>query len=441
MAVRASYESVFRKSQDYAAALVAVQRVRDVDAQARDGTSLLGMAAYYGHADACAWILDRGGAIDIRDAAGRTPLLTGVWALSAKANQEHILAAVRLLLERGAAADAADDEGLTVLHHAVSCVDAAPELVEELLARGADPSARSMSGQTVLTRAARDKHVAGVRALLAHGADPRLCDGQGRDALSYALEFDSVDLLNRHVFDLVGCFVDVPSALAGTDDDLRGRLFVAAGYAGRVDVVQRCLADGMSVDVCAGSRSILDSSVWADNRAMFDLLVDHGADVNTMLHTAVEVGIVAAAEWCLRSGADPNMVDGTGTQPILVAAYDARPAMLELLAGHDADLNATLRHAAGGPYSTTVTAWCLDRGADPNAAGADGRTALHLAVQTNEADKVRLLVSRGADPAARDHQGRLPIDLVQVRTRSMSAQFERDEIQTLLAAADDGPPS
>lgn len=50
MAVRPSYESIFRGGKDYAAALVAAQRVRNVDELDRGGASLLGTAGYYGHA-------------------------------------------------------------------------------------------------------------------------------------------------------------------------------------------------------------------------------------------------------------------------------------------------------------------------------------------------------------------------------------------------------
>jgi hypothetical protein len=101
MAVRASYESIFRGGKDYAAALVAAWRVRNVDELDRGGASLLGTAGSYGHADVCAWVLDQGGAIDIRGRDdGRTPLLTALWALSGGANQDFILQTVRLLLDR-----------------------------------------------------------------------------------------------------------------------------------------------------------------------------------------------------------------------------------------------------------------------------------------------------------------------------------------------------
>ena len=55
-------------------------------------------------------LLDRGAAVDARDALGRTPLLLAV--------AQNRLAVVRLLLARGADPNAADNAGLTPLRQA-----------------------------------------------------------------------------------------------------------------------------------------------------------------------------------------------------------------------------------------------------------------------------------------------------------------------------------
>jgi ankyrin repeat protein len=53
-----------------------------------------------------------------------------------------------MLLDRGAAARIADDEGNTALHFAARQQN--PEPVRRLRAAGADPSARNKAGQTAL---------------------------------------------------------------------------------------------------------------------------------------------------------------------------------------------------------------------------------------------------------------------------------------------------
>lgn len=51
----------------------------------------------------------------------------------------------------------------------------------------------------------------------------------------------------------------------------------------------------------------------------------------------------------------------------------------------------------------------------------DGSTALHLAARFDQADAVELLLNRGADPAARDAEGRTPADVASDGTRDLVA--------------------
>jgi ankyrin repeat protein len=55
----------------------------------------------------------------------------------------------------------------------------------------------------------------------------------------------------------------------------------------------------------------------------------------------------------------------------------------------------------------------LDSGADVNAQGEGGFTALHAATQNGDEALARLLLERGADPGLAAEDGRLPVDLAQ----------------------------
>ncbi|HVQ17170.1 MAG TPA: ankyrin repeat domain-containing protein, partial [Vicinamibacterales bacterium] len=114
------------------------------------------------------------------------------------------------------------------------------------------------------------------------------------------------------------------------------------------------------------------------------LLVLLGAGVSAQtdptrdaIFAAIRRGSVADAERLLKTGASSNIVDADGT-PVLMAAT---------LFG-DADLVKLL----------------LDRGADPNRAGVGGTTALMWAVPNLQ--KVRLLLDRGAQVNARSETDR-----------------------------------
>jgi cytohesin len=53
----------------------------------------------------------------------------------------------------------------------------------------------------------------------------------------------------------------------------------------------------------------------------------------------------------------------------------------------------------------------LKKGANPNTKDKKGRTPLHEAAQWGRLDVVELLLVRGADPTVKDKDGRTPLDL------------------------------
>jgi ankyrin repeat protein len=97
----------------------------------------------------------------------------------------------RLLLDRGASANAADRAGDTPLLLAAKVYQ--PELVRMLLAAHADVEARDHEGNTPLLRAAASTSIdleprkQVIRILLDHGADPRVSNAQGSTALMLAV--------------------------------------------------------------------------------------------------------------------------------------------------------------------------------------------------------------------------------------------------------------
>jgi ankyrin repeat protein len=284
---RALYESIFRRAGDRAAALAGVQRVRDPNEPDQGGGSLLGTAAYYGHAEACAWILDHGGVIDIRGRSGRTPLLDGLWALSDGTNIDWIVQAVRLLLDRGASVTVADEDGATALHYAVDCADTVPDIAGELLDRGADTRAVTGWGQTPLMRACERQHLGGVQALLDRGVDVNVSDELGRTALFYALDGGWLDERARRRPAVVACLLDAGAALAGEDRNRGETLLMAAVGAGIVDLVARCLTAGASPNPAdhngmtalhKATARAYDPVAAAAIRPIVSLLLEHGAD-------------------------------------------------------------------------------------------------------------------------------------------------------------------
>jgi ankyrin repeat protein len=109
------------------------------------------------------------------------------------------------------------------------------------------------------------------------------------------------------------------------------------------------------------------------------------SDGRTALLAAAVEGHADVARLLLTAGAKTDARDGSGRTPLMWAAY-----------GKDK------RNEDG--FAATV-ATLLDGGADPNAKGEKGETALLIAVGNRSEAAVRLLASRGANANLRDGEG------------------------------------
>lgn len=300
---RASYESTFRR-HDYASALAAVSRTSraKVNELARDGGSFLGAAAYYGHVDACACLLDMGADIELRNARGRTPLLSAAWGLDSGTSMEYRRRTFELLLARGADIQAADEEGKTVLHYTLEAARVAPEFVRVVLEHGADPNALTEYGASPLMRAARSVHLPSIELLLEHGADASVKTPFG-DALLSAVDHAVFDHEREALPAVVARLRAAGAPLDGVDEDTGVTLLIAAARVGDASLLEASLEAGADV-------SAVD---W------------HGRGA---LHTAAARGHLECVRLLLQASAPTDQPDEDGELPAQVAKDDAIRALL-----------------------------------------------------------------------------------------------------------------
>jgi ankyrin repeat protein len=180
----------------------------DVYARSRSGFTPLLFAAQQGDLESVETLLGAG--VDVNETSPRWG--SALVAAASRGHQELSL----ILLGKGADPNAADGNGISVLHYALlkglAAMSSAAEhlatnahlyrpnmneLVQALLARGANPNAQlsatgiqggsgarvSMAGASPLLAASTAADVALVRLLLEHGADPQLATEKGMTPL------------------------------------------------------------------------------------------------------------------------------------------------------------------------------------------------------------------------------------------------------------------
>ena len=128
-----------------------------VNAFAYDGWTALHLAAFFGHRDAAAQLIEAGADLNAisTNALRNTPL----HAATAGGHADVAL----LLIERGADVHRADAGGHTPLH--IAAENGSAPVVKALLGRGADPYAVDVEEKTPISRAAARNHAAVVDLL------------------------------------------------------------------------------------------------------------------------------------------------------------------------------------------------------------------------------------------------------------------------------------
>ena len=377
-----------------------------------DGETALHTAAYFAQLEVMKILIDHGASVN-----GHvwTPLSGAISSIyfrgNGMANEEGAVAAVRLLLARGADVDLQSDYqyGYTFSPLIQAAMTGSIQLVELLLKYGADVPVRFWHGLTVLHKAHSGKPGM-FQLLIDHGADLHACDDYGESPLLRVCHD-----YNREPEDTVRMLLDLGADIHSRNNLGETSLFRAAerGFCRIIEVLMEYGADIHARNKFG--RSVLFSAIASPCRgaeSVVPSLLRFGAVVHlqdsagdTALGLAAANGKMDAVKLLLEHGANIHTCNGTGDTALTLAA--AREAILEGYCTFEEIHTETASiMAAAMKRSLKTIEILLDCGASVDLKNKAGDTALTLAAATEgNLDAVKLLLEHGANIDTRNGAG------------------------------------
>jgi cytohesin len=275
------------------------------------------------------------------------------------------MSVVRLLLQHTGreGLEELEHEAYTALHYAA--FGGHEETVAFLLKEGAQTNSRTAHGRTSLMLACKKGHLGVVRVLLRHvgGQALQQTDAKGRTAL--------------HLAALCG-HGEVVAFLLGQGAETSSRDIL-----GRTPLLYGCSKGHLGV-----ARMLLEHMGGGAVQE-----TDHHG--RTVLHFAANEGHEEVAALLVGMGAQANSRDAFSKTPLMLACEKGHMGVVRMLTQHMGKEGLKETHA-------------------------NGRTALHWAVEEGYHEAVKLLLLAGADPTITDDEGRTPRALAE-------AEVERAE--------------
>ncbi len=411
-----------------------------------DGETALGIAVDMGNEDMVRRMLATPGgrrAIQFGNGGGRGAFTPS--PLNTAASHGNA-AMVRLLLAAGAHVEGSKDDNWTPLM--VASMHGYPEVAAALLDAGAALEATDGQGGTALYLAAQEGQADMVRFLAERGAKVSVVDEEGMTPLHSAAIFTtdwSFDMCVTSVdFDAnpphKGFFIpekgqrlatirtllelgDSPHAL---DSEGHTPLHYAA-MRGDAEAVALLLAAGAEADAISPVNGTTPLMCAARNGHLptVELLLSHGADPHrrcpkyhggSLLHLAARSENDKLVNRLMKLGLSPDAEDDNGRSVLHVAAGHLPLACFKRLSASSTtteppcdNIGRTLLHQATFNAEADTVKYLLKRGADPRATDANGDQPLDFAAHHDVPESVRLLLAAGADANHADGEGRPPL--------------------------------
>lgn len=240
-----------------------------------------------------------------------------------------------------------------------------------------------------------------LESLLALGADLSFCDQNGYTAL--------------HLAAFSGCLTSISFLLTkGMDVNIHTKCFTPlhfAAFGSAPEAVKMLMNNGAKINLTTTSSSSQSSSGNGNSKLSAD---------ESLLHCAVKSNALECLKIFIDEGADVNQLRSNGTNALHLAADLGHAQCLEiLLNAPNADPNikicvrekeSTALHLAADEGNVECVTLLLSKGADAKVKNHRGFTPLHLAARTSSLECVELLLRDGnAEANTEDFDHRTPL--------------------------------
>jgi len=207
-----------------------------------------------------------------------------------------------------------------------------------------------------------------------------------------------------------------------------------AAARGDVEIAKLLLQQGASVSARdQDGRMPLHLAAFHGHLEMLELLMDEGALLNPVerrqssaaLHGAARNGHVECVEALLARGANRDLRDSMGRDPLHWACFWGQKATADVLIRNGANFHEDNRDTGSGAGPLHWAAWrghgelvafLIKEKADPNSRSLQRNTPLHFAAEAGHLQIVKDLLNFGSDPDALTDMGETPLTLAQART-------------------------
>nr|XP_040224234.2 ankyrin repeat domain-containing protein 12 isoform X2 [Anopheles coluzzii] len=339
-------------------------------------------------------------------------------ALHYCSSAQDIAAAASVAMVAPELIESADEDGFTPLHLAV--IQGNLQLVNLLLANGADVNALDNEGHSVVHWATVCGEVEALRAVLAAGADVSTPDINGGSPLHYAAQMCGANYEGKTArasaklaLEILNTLLNHPDTSVEVEDKDGRQPLLWAASAGSAKAVLALIKagahvesadkDGLTALHCAASRGHTECIDTLINLcgAHTDQIDSNGC---TALHYAVTLGHADATSLLLKLDADPNRQDRKGRTPAHCGCAKGQMETVKIL--HAKKGNLWLRNAKGDlPVHDAACSgrrqlvqWLIQmKPKHINTTSNDGRTLLHIAAGHDNVDMCKLLLELGAD--------------------------------------------